>query len=76
MKLSMDGAFYGTANQRLMYVMSRTKGAAYNQICSFLDQGVVKIPGKPNADWRDIIEVLEGAFGDPNFLQTARWAFH
>lgn len=76
MKLSMDGAFYETANQRMMYVMSRTKGAAYSQVCSFLDNGAVKIPGKPNADWRDVIEVLEGAFGDPNFIHTARRDFH
>ncbi|KAK8201138.1 hypothetical protein BKA81DRAFT_434541 [Phyllosticta paracitricarpa] len=67
-KMQLDGHFYPTANDRLLYVMSRLKSGALRRVRSFYkDDGTVRVPDKPHADWTDLLEILENAVDEQNY---------
>ena len=58
---------YTTPQQRMVYVCSRLTGAAYSQILPYLKEGVATL-----GDYKDILNILETAFGDPNRVANAQ----
>ena len=52
---------------RMTYVTNRLKGAPYAQVLSYICDGICQL-----TDYKDILNILERAFGDPNRVRNAR----
>ena len=66
LKFAINGDRYPTARERKAYVVSRLTGLAYQQVRPYIRLGVPQV-----ADFEQILEILEKAFGDPNRASRA-----
>lgn len=66
-KMTANSDRFPTPNSRTAYVNGRLTGAAYAQVLPFIRDGVCQLP-----DYKDILDLLEKAFGDPNRSRNAR----
>ncbi|KAL1388681.1 hypothetical protein HDK64DRAFT_253275 [Phyllosticta capitalensis] len=66
LKMSVDGHHYPTAFDRMLYVMSLCEDRALGHLTQYFEEdGSIVVPGKPQADWRDLVKILDLVFGDP-----------
>ncbi|KAJ0134012.1 Biofilm regulator 1 [Fusarium oxysporum f. sp. albedinis] len=66
-KLSLNRDRYPTPISRMGYVNSRLNDDAYKLIQPYIRHGICRLP-----DYTDILDILQGAYGDPNAARTAR----
>ncbi|KAF6520478.1 hypothetical protein HZS61_016895 [Fusarium oxysporum f. sp. conglutinans] len=66
-KLTVNEDRYPTAVSRMAYVNSRLNKESYKLIQPYIFKGACRLP-----DYQDILDILQGAYGDPNEARTAR----
>lgn len=66
-KLTVNIDRFPSPKSRCAYVTSRLSGAAYAQILPYIRGGVCQL-----ADYQEILDILDRAFGDPNRVNNAR----
>lgn len=66
-KMNVNRDRFPTPPSRMTYVTNRLKGDPYNQILPYIHEGVCQL-----SDYKDILKILERAFGDPNKVRNAR----
>ena len=58
---------FPTPQSRIIYVNNCLKGALYAQILPYIKKGICQLK-----DYKDILDILDQAFGDPNRVNNAR----
>jgi Domain of unknown function (DUF4939)/Zinc knuckle len=66
-KLSANRDRFPTPQSRMAYVTNRLSGDPYAQILPYIREGVCQL-----ADYKDVLTLLDRAFGDPNRINNAR----
>jgi hypothetical protein len=66
-KLNANRDRFPTPESRMAYVTNRLSGDPYAQVLPYIKEGVCQLP-----DYKDILTLLDRAFGDPNRVNNAR----
>ncbi|EAW22029.1 uncharacterized protein NFIA_024080 [Aspergillus fischeri NRRL 181] len=64
MNVNLD--HFPTPQSQMAYVNNRLKGAPYAQILPYIKRGIYTLN-----DYQDILDILERAFSDPNYVNNA-----
>jgi hypothetical protein len=66
-KMNVNRDRYPTPQSRMTYVTNRLRGPPYAQILPYIKEGICQLP-----DYKDILDLLDRAFGDQNRVNNAR----
>jgi hypothetical protein len=66
-KMIINQDRFPTSQSRIAYVTNRLTGTPYSQILPYIRDGVCQL-----ADYPQVLQILERAYGDPNRVQNTR----
>ena len=64
--MNINCDYFPTLQSRITYINNCLKGALYAQILPYIKKGICQLK-----DYKDILDILDQAFGDPNRVNNA-----